>query len=46
MLMQAAPILGCPPWELLDVPSVWIEWALLSRAAENEAREALAKSSK
>lgn len=36
-LIRAARYLGVPPWELLDQPAVWMEWALICQGAEAEA---------
>ena len=38
-VISAARYLGVAPWELLDQPSEWQEWALAAQAAENDARE-------
>jgi len=42
-LIKAAELLHTPPWELATMPAAWAEWALTVRAAEDGAREALAK---
>lgn len=33
-LIQAARYLGVAPWELVERPRVWLQWALASQAAE------------
>ena len=38
-LIRAARYLGVAPWELLNQPRVWTEWALTAEAAENAAAE-------
>lgn len=35
-LLKAAKWLGVPPWELVDQPQVWMEWALIADAAESD----------
>jgi len=40
MLIRAAKYLGVPPWELLDRPVAWREFAI---AAENAEMKAQAK---
>jgi hypothetical protein len=35
--IKAARYLGCNPWDLLDQPLVWRDWALDCIAAENAA---------
>jgi len=42
-LLRAARYMGVAPWELMDRPIAWMEWALIAEAAENEAREVMAK---
>ncbi len=39
MLVRAAKYLGVAPWEMLDRPTYWMEWALMGEAAENEAEK-------
>ena len=34
--MQAAKYLNVPPWELVDRPSYWLQWAVICMSAENE----------
>lgn len=38
MLIRAARILHCKPWELEDVGDEWLTWALETEAAESSAR--------
>lgn len=33
-IIYAAKYLGVAPWDLLDQPSVWLEWALDAQSAE------------
>lgn len=42
-LLKAARYLGVAPWELLEQPRMWFEWALTAQAAENEAQTMLLK---
>jgi hypothetical protein len=36
-LLTAARYLGVAPWELVDQPAEWLEWALSAQSAEAEA---------
>ncbi len=45
-LIKAARYLGVPAWELAAQPKVWMQWALVSEAAENEAEVERAKRKK
>lgn len=38
--IRAAKYLGCNPWDLLDQPKCWTQWALAAEGAEAEARQA------
>jgi hypothetical protein len=35
--MVAARYLGVAPWDLAEQPRVWMDWALMARAAEAKA---------
>lgn len=37
-LIRAARYLGVAPWELLDQPIIWREWAEAATFAESEAK--------
>lgn len=37
--MRAARYIGCNPWELIDQPRCWTEWALAAETAETEAKQ-------
>lgn len=37
-LLRAARYLGVAPWELLERPRVWVDWAGTAEAAELDAR--------
>lgn len=37
-VIRAARYLGVPPWELMEQPKYWLDWALESESAENEAQ--------
>lgn len=39
ILIRAARYLGVAPWEMMDQPKVWIEWALAAESAENHAMQ-------
>lgn len=39
-VISAARYLGVPPWELVEQPSEWMDWALAAQSAESEARGA------
>lgn len=41
--IRAARYLGVPPWELIEQPTYWMEWALFAESAENEAEGIRAK---
>lgn len=45
-LVRAARYLGVAPWELLEQPVAWMEWALTAESAENEAQDIIAKRQK
>jgi hypothetical protein len=36
-VLRAAKYLGVAPWELLEQPAIWLEWALTAESAENKA---------
>jgi hypothetical protein len=36
-------VLNCKPWELIEAPYMWVQWAITAMTAENEAREAMSK---
>jgi hypothetical protein len=38
VLMTAAKWMGVPPWDLLEQPAIWTDWALAAIHAENEAQ--------
>lgn len=42
-LVRAARYLGVAPWELLEQPSAWMDFALIAESAENEAQAMVAK---
>ncbi len=42
-LLRAARYLQVAPWELAARPMQWMEWALMSESAENEAQAIMAK---
>lgn len=42
-LLKAARYLGVAPWELMNRPRMWFEWALTAQAAENEAQTMILK---
>lgn len=42
-LLRAARYLGVAPWELMERPAIWMDWALIAEAATNEAQESVAK---
>jgi hypothetical protein len=44
--VRAARYLGVSPWDLMDQPMAWQQWALMAEAADNEAQEALSKQGK
>jgi len=46
VLLRAARYLGVAPWDLLEQPLAWREWALAAEGAENAAHEAAAKRSR
>jgi hypothetical protein len=37
-IIRAAKYMGVAPWELIDQPKCWAEWALAAESAEVEAR--------
>jgi hypothetical protein len=37
MVVKAAHYYGIAPWELLERPQVWVEWAICAENAENRA---------
>jgi hypothetical protein len=39
--IRAAKVLNCSPWELDNVDSTWIDWALISERADNLVQKAL-----
>jgi hypothetical protein len=45
-LLRAAKYLGVPPWELLQQPACWYDWALLAESAEVDAQDARRKQTK
>lgn len=36
-VIRAAKYLGVAPWELLEQPIIWKEWAVMAENAEHEA---------
>lgn len=42
-LIRAAKYLGVAPWDLLEKPAIWMEWALSAESAENKAERTRAK---
>lgn len=36
---RAAQYLGCTPWELMEQPLCYLDWALIALQAENAARQ-------
>jgi hypothetical protein len=42
-LIRAARYLGVAPWDLMEQPLYWSEWAITAEAAENEAQEEIRK---
>jgi hypothetical protein len=38
-VIKAAKYLGVAPWDLMDRPIAWLNWALESEAAEVEAKK-------
>jgi hypothetical protein len=38
--MRAARYLNTTPWELMEQPAVWMQWANMAESAEIEAQEA------
>lgn len=40
LLIRAARYLGVPPWDLMQQPAIWREWALTAENAENKAHNA------
>jgi hypothetical protein len=43
VLLRAARYLNVQPWELLEQPSVWMEYALHAEYAESEATTQISK---
>jgi len=41
--VKAAQYLGCPPWELLDRPALWLSIAEHAEAVENRVKLEFAK---
>lgn len=37
-VITAARYLGVAPWELVDQPSEWMDWALAAQSAESQAK--------
>lgn len=42
-LLRAARYLNVAPWELIERPQTWTDWALAAESAEDAAREQLHK---
>ncbi len=38
-MIRAAKYLGVAPWDLVEQPAVWMDWALIAEKAEFAARE-------
>ena len=38
-ILRAAKYLGVPPWDLLDQPAIWLNWALAAENSENLAEK-------
>lgn len=41
-LIAAAKYLGVAPWDLLEQPAIWTEWALMAGEADAEAQDVAA----
>lgn len=45
-VLRAAKYLGVAPWQLLEQPVIWMDWALAAESAEIDAQNQLMQKAK